>query len=47
MASFISHIRKDLKLGGLTGIYLLINGKIDMIGEEILRVIVEEVFNSL
>ena len=42
-ASFLSHMRKDLRLGGLTGIYLLL--KNNQVGEEIKRVIVEEIFS--
>ena len=38
-------MRKDLRLGGLTGIYLLI--KNNDVCDEIKRVIVEEVFTTL
>ena len=41
--SFLSHMRKDLRLGGLTGIYLLV--KNNELGEEIKRVLVEEIFS--
>ena len=38
-------MRKDLRLGGLIGIFLLF--KNNLIGEEIKRVIVEELFTTL
>lgn len=44
-ASFLSHMSKDLRLGGLTGIYLLI--KNNDVGDEIKRVIVEEIYATL
>lgn len=40
-------MRKDLRLGGITGIYVLYKNNEDMIGDEIKRVITEEVFASL
>jgi len=40
-------MRKDLRLGGLVGIYLLIKSNMHAIGEEIRRVIIEEVFTTL
>ena len=40
-------MRKDLRLGGLVGVYLIMKGNIDSIGEEIKRVIIEELFTTL
>jgi hypothetical protein len=34
-ASFLSHMRKDLRLGGLIGIYLILKNNLMQIGEEI------------
>ncbi len=44
-ASFLSHMRKDLRLGGLVGIYILLQQ--NHVGEEIKRVIIEELFTCL
>jgi len=38
-------MRKDLRLGGITGIYVLL--KQNQVVDEILRVIVEEIFTAL
>jgi hypothetical protein len=40
-------MRKDLKLGGLVGIYLIFKNQGQMIGEDIKRVIIEELFTTL
>lgn len=46
-ASFLSNMRKDLRLGGLVGVYLMLKNNLQLIGEEIKRVIVEELFTTL
>jgi hypothetical protein len=38
-------MRKDLRLGGVIGIYLLV--KNNQLGDEIKKVIVEEIFTTL
>lgn len=40
-------MRKDLRLGGVVGIFLLFKNAGSSIGEEIKRVIVEELFTTL
>ena len=40
-------MRKDLRLGGVVGVYLLMKGNLHSIGEEIKRVIIEELFTTL
>jgi hypothetical protein len=40
-------MRKDLKLGGLVGIYIIFKNNDTQIGEEIRRVILEELFNTI
>ena len=40
-------MRKDLRLGGVVGIYLIFKNAGGAIGEEIKRVIVEELFTTL
>ena len=40
-------MRKDLRLGGLVGIYILIKNNSAMVGDEIKRVIVEELFSTI
>jgi hypothetical protein len=40
-------MRKDLRLGGLIGIYMLMKGNLNQIGDEIKRVIIEELFTTL
>lgn len=46
--SFLSHIRKDYRLGAIVGIFILIKNRGQAyIGEEICRVILEEIFASL
>ena len=40
-------MRKDLKLGGLAGIYIIFKNNDSQIGEEIRRVILEELFNTM
>jgi hypothetical protein len=40
-------MRKDLRLGGLIGIYLLLKSTQNSIGDEIKRVITEELFTTL
>jgi hypothetical protein len=46
-ASFLSNMRKDLRLGGVVGIYLTFKNAHLNIGEEIKRVIIEELFTTL
>jgi hypothetical protein len=45
--SFLANMRKDLKLGGLVGIYLIFKNNGHLIGEEIKKVILEELFTTL
>jgi hypothetical protein len=45
--SFLANMRKDLKLGGLVGIYLIFKNNSHLIGEEIKKVILEELFTTL
>jgi hypothetical protein len=45
--SFLSNMRKDLRLGGITGIYILYKNNLSLISEEIRRVIIEEVFTTI
>lgn len=45
--SFLANMRKDLRLGGLVGIYLLFKNSPHQIGDEIKKVIVEELLNTL
>jgi hypothetical protein len=40
-------MRKDLKLGGLVGIYLIFKNNSHLIGDEIKKVILEELFTTL
>lgn len=40
-------MRKDLRLGGLVGVFLLIRNNLSQVGEEIKRVIIEEIFTTL
>ena len=40
-------MRKDLKLGGLVGIYIIFKNNDSQIGDEIRRVILEELFNTM
>jgi hypothetical protein len=40
-------MRKDLRLGGVVGVYLIFKNNIMQIGEEIKRVILEELFTTL
>lgn len=40
-------MRKDLRLGGVTGVYLVFKSSQMHIGEEIKRVIIEELFTTL
>jgi hypothetical protein len=45
--SFLANMRKDLKLGGLVGIYLIFKNNGHLIGDEIKKVILEELFTTL
>ena len=45
--SFLANMRKDLRLGGLVGIYLIFKNNHHQIGDEIKKVIVEELLNTL
>lgn len=40
-------MRKDLRLGGLVGVYLVFKHNHMQIGDEIKRVIIEELFTTL
>jgi len=40
-------MRKDLRLGGVVGVYLAFKNNAMDIGEEIKRVIIEELFTTL
>jgi hypothetical protein len=40
-------MRKDLRLGGVVGVFLLMRGNLHHVGEEIKRVIIEEIFTTL
>lgn len=40
-------MRKDLRLGGVIGVYLIFKSNMMSIGEEIKRVIIEELFTTL
>ena len=40
-------MRKDLRLGGLVGVFLLMRNNLHLVGEEIKRVIIEEIFTTL
>lgn len=52
-ASFLSHMRKDYRLGAIVGVFILFtnnrthNDDGQIVGAEITRVIIEEVFSSL
>lgn len=52
-ASFLSHMRKDYRLGAIVGVYILFTNNRahhendEVVGAEITRVIIEEVFSSL
>jgi hypothetical protein len=46
-ASFLSNMRKDLRLGGLIGVYQIFKNNLMQIGDEIKRVIVEEIFTTM
>ena len=43
----LSNMRKDLRLGGLVGIYQLLRGENGELSEEILNVIIEEIFTAI
>jgi hypothetical protein len=40
-------MRKDLRLGGLVGVYIVLRNNLSAIGDEIKRVISEELFGTL
>lgn len=40
-------MRKDLRLGGVTGVYMVLKNNLRSVGEEIKRVIIEELFTTL
>jgi hypothetical protein len=40
-------MRKDLRLGGLVGIYLIIKNEQMAIGDEIKKVVMEEIFSAI
>jgi len=47
-ASLLQHMRKDIRLGGLVGIFQLIKGQIDKgIREDVQNVVLEEIFLTL
>jgi hypothetical protein len=48
--SFLSHMRKDYRLGAIVGVYILFKNNQasqPVIGSEITRVVLEEIFSSL
>lgn len=45
LASFLQHMRKDLRLGGIVGIYLILRGNV--VNDEVIRILVDEIFASL
>ena len=45
--SMLQNVRKDLRLGGLIGIYQLMRGDTSELQDDILNVIIEEVFLAL
>jgi len=45
--SFLANMRKDLRLGGLVGVYIIFKNNNHSIGDEIKRVIVDEIFNTI
>lgn len=45
--SMLQNVRKDLRLGGLVGVYQLIRGDTSQLQDDILNVIIEEVFLAL
>jgi hypothetical protein len=45
--SFLANMRKDLRLGGLVGVYIIFKNNNQSIGDEIKRVIVDEIFNTI
>ena len=45
--SMLQNMRKDLRLGGLIGVYQLIRGDTSELQDDILNVIIEEVFLAL
>lgn len=46
-ASMLQNMRKDLRLGGLVGIHQLLRGDQTDLREDILNVIIEEVFTAM
>jgi hypothetical protein len=46
-ANYLSNMRKDLKLGGLVGIYVIFKNNEAQIGDDIKRVVLEELFNTI
>ena len=46
-ASMLQNMRKDLRLGGLVGLYQLLRGDQTDLREDILNVVIEEVFTAV
>ena len=46
-ASMLQNMRKDLRLGGLVGIYQLLRGDQPELKEDILNVLIEELFTAI
>ena len=46
-ASMLSNMRKDLRLGGLVGIYQLLRSENGELADDILNVIIEEIFTAI
>ena len=43
----LSNMRKDLRLGGLVGIYQLLRSENGELADDILNVIIEEIFTAI
>lgn len=43
----LSNMRKDLRLGGLVGIYQLLRSENGELSDDILNVIIEEIFTAI
>ena len=46
-ASMLSNMRKDLRLGGLVGIYQLLRSENGELSDDIVNVIIEEMFTAI
>lgn len=45
--SFLANMRKDLRLGGLVGVYIVFKNNMSQVSEDIKSVIIEEIFTTL